>query len=182
MRAEFLSLPELRDYLHFNSDFPHSLARAFCDAFSISHRAALDLSWSLSRRAARHRLLSQRRSFQCRLRDRSRVFAMNFLTHLFLALGEGDRIAALGSPPGRRTFSLPRSVWSCFICARPIATPAALNPFANRAGDRAMNPLANDGRSNIAPTPARTRSAPSSRANNFTPCFFAKATVIAAKI
>ncbi len=43
MRAEFLSLPELRDYLHFNSDFPHSSARAILDSLSISPRAAVDL-------------------------------------------------------------------------------------------------------------------------------------------
>ena len=48
------------------------------------------------------------------------VFAMNFLTHLFLALGEGDRIQP-GSRPGRRTSSSPSLACIFSICARLIA-------------------------------------------------------------
>ena len=42
MRAEYLSLPELRDYLRFNSDFPDELARAVPHASALPDRFALD--------------------------------------------------------------------------------------------------------------------------------------------
>jgi lipopolysaccharide export system permease protein len=54
VQAESLSVPELREYLHFNADFPPTLS---------SVAAAVIL-----------------------------VFSNNFLVHLFLALGEGDRV------------------------------------------------------------------------------------------
>lgn len=94
-RAEYLSFPELRQYLHFNSDFPVTLLAPF--RTHLQYRLALPwtclvvvciaapLGIGYSRRGV---LASVASSVIL-------VFSMNFLTHLFLALGEGDRI----SPP-----------------------------------------------------------------------------------
>ncbi|MDP9254669.1 MAG: LptF/LptG family permease [Verrucomicrobiota bacterium] len=90
--AESLSLPELRDYLRFNSDFPVTLLAPF--ATHLQYRIALPwaclvvvfiatpLGIGFSRRGI---LASVATAILL-------VFAMNFLTHLFLALGEGDRV------------------------------------------------------------------------------------------
>jgi lipopolysaccharide export system permease protein len=92
VRAESLSLPELRDYLRFNSDFPVTLLAPF--ATHLQYRLALP--WSclvvvfiaapLGIGFSRRGILSSVAAAILL------VFAMNFLTHLFLALGEGDRI------------------------------------------------------------------------------------------
>ena len=94
MRAEYLSLPELRDYLRFNSDFPPTLLAPFATHFQ--YRLALPwtclvvvfLAAPLAISFSRGGVLS---SVAAAI---GLVFAMNFLTHLFLALGEGDRIPA----------------------------------------------------------------------------------------
>ena len=94
MRAEFMSYPELRAYLHFNSDFPRSLLAPF--ATHLQYRVALPwtclivvfLAAPLAIGFSRSGILS---SVAAAI---GLVFAMNFLTHLFLALGEGDRIPA----------------------------------------------------------------------------------------
>ncbi len=92
--AEALSVPELREYLHFNSDFPATLLAPF--KTHLQYRLALPwtclvvvfiaapLGIGFSRRGV---LSSVATSIIL-------VFAMNFLTHLFLALGEGYRIPA----------------------------------------------------------------------------------------
>jgi lipopolysaccharide export system permease protein len=94
VRAEYLSVPELREYLHFNSDFPATLLAPF--KTHLQYRLALPwtclvvvfiaapLGIGFSRRGV---LSSVAASIIL-------VFAMNFLTHLFLALGEGYRIPA----------------------------------------------------------------------------------------
>ncbi|MDQ6624173.1 MAG: LptF/LptG family permease [Verrucomicrobiota bacterium] len=94
MRAEYMSLPELRDYLHFNSDFPSPLLAPF--ATHLQYRIALPwtclivvfiaapLAIGFSRKGV---LTSVAAAIGL-------VFSMNFLTHLFLALGEGDRVPA----------------------------------------------------------------------------------------
>src|SRR6184192_1164005 len=94
-RAEFLSLPELREYLRFNAYFPHTLLAPF--RTHLQYRLALPwtclvvvciaapLGIGYSRRAV---LASVSSAVIL-------VFSMNFLTHLFLALGEGDRISPL---------------------------------------------------------------------------------------
>jgi lipopolysaccharide export system permease protein len=92
MRAEYLSLPELRKYLHFNSDFPQPLLAPFVTQYQ--YRIALPLTClvvvllaaPLAIGFSRGGVLS---SVAIAI---GLVFAMNFLTHLFLALGEGDRI------------------------------------------------------------------------------------------
>lgn len=91
-RAETLSVPELRDYLHFNADFPATLLAPFSS--HLQYRLALP--WSclvvvfiaspLGIGFSRRGILSSVAAAILL------VFAMNFLTHLFLALGEGDRI------------------------------------------------------------------------------------------
>ncbi len=92
VRAESLSIPELRDYLHFNADFPSTLLAPF--RTHLHYRIALPwtclvvvfiaapLGIGYSRRGV---LSSVAASIIL-------VFAMNFLTHLFLALGEGSRV------------------------------------------------------------------------------------------
>ena len=94
VRAEYLSVPELRDYLRFNSDFPQTLLAPF--ETHLQYRFALPwtcfvvvliaapLGIGFSRRGI---LSSVAVSIIL-------VFTMNFLTHLFLALGEGDRVPA----------------------------------------------------------------------------------------
>jgi lipopolysaccharide export LptBFGC system permease protein LptF len=94
VRAEALSVPELREYLHFNSDFPATLLAPF--KTHLQYRMALPwtclvvvlmaapLGIGFSRRGV---LASVASSIVL-------VFAMNFLTHLFLALGEGYRVSA----------------------------------------------------------------------------------------
>lgn len=92
MRAELMSLPELRDYLTFNSDFPETLLAPFRTHYH--YRLALPwtclvvvliaapLGVGFSRRGV---LASVAIAILL-------VFALNFATHLFLALGEGDRV------------------------------------------------------------------------------------------
>jgi lipopolysaccharide export system permease protein len=94
VRAENLSIPELRDYLRFNADFPATLLAPF--RTHLQYRVALPwtclvvvfiaapLGIGFSRRGV---LSSVAASIVL-------VFAMNFLTHLFLALGEGSRVPA----------------------------------------------------------------------------------------
>ena len=94
MRAEFLSLPELRDYLHSNADFPRSLLAPFSTHFQ--YRFALP--WTcviVVFLAAPLAIVFSRRGILSSVAAAiGLVFSMNFLTHLFLALGEGDRIPA----------------------------------------------------------------------------------------
>lgn len=92
-RAETLSVPELRDYLAFNSDFPPTLLAPF--ATHLQYRLALPwnclvvafIAAPLGIGFSRRGILSSVASAILL------VFAMNFLTHFFLALGEGDRIS-----------------------------------------------------------------------------------------
>ena len=93
-RAEFLSLPELREYLHFNADFPATLLAPF--RTHLQYRLALPwtclvvvcIAAPLGIGYSRRGVLSSVAAAVML------VFSMNFLTHLFLALGEGDRISA----------------------------------------------------------------------------------------
>jgi lipopolysaccharide export system permease protein len=93
VRAEYLSLPELRQYLHFNSDFPVTLLAPF--RTHLQYRLALPwtclvvvcIAAPLGIGYSRRGVLASVASAVIL------VFSMNFLTHLFLALGEGDRIS-----------------------------------------------------------------------------------------
>jgi LPS export ABC transporter permease LptG len=92
LRAEHLSVPELRDYLQFNSDFPPTLLAPF--ATHLQYRIALPwtcavvalIAGSLGIGYSRRGILSSVAAAILL------VFAMNFVMHLFLALGEGARI------------------------------------------------------------------------------------------
>jgi lipopolysaccharide export system permease protein len=92
LRAEHLSVPELREYLQFNSDFPATLLAPF--ATHLEYRIALPwtcavvalIAGSLGIGYSRRGILSSVAAAILL------VFAMNFVMHLFLALGEGARI------------------------------------------------------------------------------------------
>jgi lipopolysaccharide export system permease protein len=92
LRAEHLSVPELRDYLQFNSDFPTTLLAPF--ATHLQYRIALPwtcavvalIAASLGVGYSRRGILSSVAAAIVL------VFSMNFVMHLFLALGEGARI------------------------------------------------------------------------------------------
>ena len=92
LRAEHLSVPELRDYLDYNSDFPGTLLAPF--ATHLQYRIALPwacavvalIAASLGVGYSRRGVLSNVAAAILL------VFAMNFSMHLFLALGEGARI------------------------------------------------------------------------------------------
>ncbi|HEY2124613.1 MAG TPA: LptF/LptG family permease [Chthoniobacterales bacterium] len=94
VRAEYLSVPELRDYLRFNSDFPSTLLAPF--KTHMQYRLALPwtclvvvfIAAPLGIGFSRRGVLSSVAS------SIILVFSMNFLTHLFLALGEGSRISS----------------------------------------------------------------------------------------
>ena len=95
VRAEYLSFPELRQYLHFNSDFPVTLLAPF--RTHLQYRIALPwtclvvvcIAAPLGIGYSRRGVLASVASAVVL------VFSMNFLTHLFLALGEGDRISPI---------------------------------------------------------------------------------------
>jgi LPS export ABC transporter permease LptG len=92
LRAEHLSVPELRDYLQFNSDFPSTLLAPF--ATHLEYRIALPwtcavvtlIAGALGVGYSRRGILSSVAAAILLF------FAMNFVMHLFLALGEGSRI------------------------------------------------------------------------------------------
>ncbi len=92
VRPEFLGISELREYLHFNSDFPEALLAPF--------RTQLEYRWALPWTCFVVAIMatplgigfSRRGILSSVAAAIALVFSMNFLTHLFLALGEGDRI------------------------------------------------------------------------------------------
>ncbi len=92
LRAEYLSLPELQDYLAFNSDFPETLLAPFATHWHYR----LALPWAclvITFIAAPLGIgFSRRGVFSSVAAAIVLVFSMNFVTHLFLALGEGSRI------------------------------------------------------------------------------------------
>jgi lipopolysaccharide export system permease protein len=92
LRAEYLSVPELHEYLDLNSDFPPTLLAPF--ATHLQFRLALPwtclvialIATPLGIGYSRRGVLSSVGAAVLI------VFVMNFVTHLFLALGEGARI------------------------------------------------------------------------------------------
>jgi lipopolysaccharide export system permease protein len=131
LRAEYLSVPELRDYLQFNSDFPPTLLAPFATHYY--HRMALPwecliivlIAAPLGVGFSRRGILS---SVAAAI---TLVFSMNFLTHLFLALGEGSRIppiAAAWTP--NVLFAL---IGLCLLYYRTTnREPPSFNPLAAR--------------------------------------------------
>jgi lipopolysaccharide export system permease protein len=92
LRAEHLSVPELREYLNFNSDFPVTLLAPF--ATQLAYRIALPWTCFVIALIAAPLGIgySRRGIFSSVAAAILIVFSMNFVTHLFLALGEGARI------------------------------------------------------------------------------------------
>lgn len=93
VRAEYLGLPELREYLRFNADFPDTLLAPF--RTHLHYRLALPLTCLVVVCLAAPLGIgySRRGVLSSVAAAIILVFSMNFLTHLFLALGEGDRIS-----------------------------------------------------------------------------------------
>ncbi len=93
VRPEFLGIAELQTYLHFNADFPQTLLAPF--RTQLQHRWALP--WTclvVAIMAAPLGIGFSRRGILASVAVAiGLVFTMNFLTHLFLALGEGDRVS-----------------------------------------------------------------------------------------
>ncbi|MGI8891590.1 MAG: LptF/LptG family permease [Chthoniobacterales bacterium] len=95
IRPEFLGISELREYLRFNSDFPETLLAPF--------RTQLQYRWALpwtcfvvAVMAAPLGIGFSRRGILASVALAiGMVFTLNFLSHLFLALGEGDRVSPI---------------------------------------------------------------------------------------
>ena len=92
LRAEYLSVPELQEYLEFNSDFPPTLLAPF--ATHLQYRLALPwMCIVIALIAAPLGIGYSRRGILSSVAAAILfAFAMNFVMHLFLALGEGARI------------------------------------------------------------------------------------------
>jgi lipopolysaccharide export system permease protein len=95
-RPEFLSVPELREYLNFNSDFPATLLAPFRThlqyriAWPLGCLVVVFLAGPLGIGFSRRGVLG---SVAAAIMF---VFLQEYLfTHLFLALGEGDRISPI---------------------------------------------------------------------------------------
>jgi lipopolysaccharide export system permease protein len=130
MRAEYLSLSELRDYLRFNADFPSSLLAPFATHFQ--YRFALP--WTcviVVFLAAPLAIVFSRRGILSSVAAAiGLVFAMNFLTHLFLALGEGARIPAWAAAWGPNILFASVGLLLLYIRATNRDW-RSLNPFAS---------------------------------------------------
>jgi lipopolysaccharide export system permease protein len=92
VRAEYLSVAELREYLHFNADFPPALLAPF--ATHLQYRLALPWTcFVITLIAAPLGIGYSRRGILSGVAAAVIIaFAMNFVTQLFLALGEGERV------------------------------------------------------------------------------------------
>ena len=95
VRPEFLGISELREYLRANADFPEVLLAPF--------RTQLQYRWALPWTCLVVAVMatplgigfSRRGILSSVAAAIALVFSMNFLIHLFLALGEGDRISPI---------------------------------------------------------------------------------------
>lgn len=131
VRAEFLSVPELREYLHFNSDFPAPLLAPFFTHFQ--HRLALPwvclvivlIAAPLGIGYSRRGLLSSVAASIILL------FSFNFLTHFFLALGEGYRIPAWIAAWTPNALFAVLGLYLLYLRSTNREAPR-LNPFATR--------------------------------------------------
>ncbi|MGH8092825.1 MAG: LptF/LptG family permease [Chthoniobacterales bacterium] len=95
VRPEFLGISELQQYLHYNADFPETLLAPF--------RTQLQYRWALPWTCMVVAIMAtplgigfSRRGILASVAVAiGLVFTMNFLIHLFLALGEGDRVSPI---------------------------------------------------------------------------------------
>lgn len=132
MRAEYMSLPELQEYLQANADFPPSVLAPFSTHFYYR----LALPWSclvvvfiagpLAVGFSRTGLLS---SVAAAI---ALVFAMNFLNHLFLALGEGARIPPWIAAWAPNVFFAVVGLFLLYL-RTSNRDVRSLNPFGDRA-------------------------------------------------
>ena len=131
MRAEFLSWSELRDYLRSNADFPPNLLAPFSTHFH--YRMALPwMCLIVVFLAAPLAIVFSRRGILSSVAAAiGLVFAMNFLTHLFLALGEGARIPPWAAAWGPNILFASVGALLLYIRATNRDT-RSLNPFASR--------------------------------------------------
>src|SRR4026207_587471 len=94
VQAESLSVPELREYLHFNADFPPTLLAPFRTHFQYR----LALPWTclvvVCIAAPLGIGYSRRGGLSSVAAAGILVFSMTLFVQLFLALGEGDRVPA----------------------------------------------------------------------------------------
>jgi LPS export ABC transporter permease LptG len=131
VQAEALSVPELREYLYFNSDFPPTLLAPFRTHFQ--YRLALPwtclvvvcIAAPLGIGYSRRGVLSSVAAAVIL------VFSNNFLVHLFLALGEGDRV------PGWIAAWTPNILFAAIglyllYLRASNREPPSFNPFAAR--------------------------------------------------
>jgi len=131
VRAEALSVPELYDYLHFNADFPPTLLAPFRTHFC--YRLALPwtclvvvcIAAPLGIGYSRRGVLSSVASAVLL------VFSMNFLVHLFLALGEGDRVPGWIAAWTPNILFTVIGVYLLYLRSSNREAPS-LNPFAWR--------------------------------------------------
>src|SRR5215469_7313217 len=130
-QAEFLSLPELHDYLNFNADFPETLLAPF--RTHLQYRLALPwtclvvvcIAAPLGIGYSRRGVLSSVAAAVLL------VFSMNFLVHLFLALGEGDRVPAWIAAWTPNILFTGIGVYLLYLRAFNREAPS-FNPFAAR--------------------------------------------------
>ncbi|MFL6584943.1 MAG: LptF/LptG family permease [Chthoniobacterales bacterium] len=130
-RAEYMSVPELHDYLTFNADFPPILLAPFRTHFY--YRTALPWTcFVVVLMAAPLGIGYSRRGILASVASAVfLVFAMNFLTHLFLALGEGARIPAIAAAWTPNLIFA--SVGLLLLYYRATnREPPSFNPFATR--------------------------------------------------
>ena len=131
LRAEYLSVPELEEYLQFNSDFPQTLLAPF--ATHLQYRLALPwMCIVIALIAAPLGIGYSRRGILSSVAAAILIaFAMNFVTHLFLALGEGARVpnwAAAWTP--NVIFSILGLILLYYRSTN--REPPRLNPFGER--------------------------------------------------
>ncbi len=129
--AESLSVPELREYLHFNADFPPTLLAPFRTHFQ--YRIALPwtclvvvcIAAPLGIGYSRRGVLSSVAAAVIL------VFSNNFLVHLFLALGEGDRVPAWIAAWTPNILFAAIGLYLLYLRASNREAPS-FNPFAAR--------------------------------------------------
>jgi lipopolysaccharide export LptBFGC system permease protein LptF len=125
----FLGIPELREYLHFNADFPETLLAPF--------RTQLQYRWALPWTCFVVTIMatplgisfSRRGILSSVAAAIGFVFAMNFLTHLFLALGEGDRVSPFVAAWAPNLTFLVVGIYLLHLRATNRETPS-FNPIA----------------------------------------------------
>ena len=132
MRADYLSVPELRHYLRLNWDFPPALRAPFATHFQ--YRLALPWECLVVVFLAAPLAISFSRSgvLSAVAGAIGLVFSMNFLRHLFLALGEGDRVAPFIAAWTPNILFAAIGAFLLYARSTNRDLSSSLNPFAAR--------------------------------------------------